>query len=548
MKTFKDLISRFKPQRTSVKSDFEQFLKHYNCKWTKKTPDESKHIYYYFDFQGGHFVADVRSNDRGVEISYLGITDMPIGEISLVRTLCNHYNSSNSLIKFTYTTNEEENRVFVHMSFFNNAVWHNDMAESLEACFYYQRQFCDNYKQLKQTASDNNSDDVEADHHNLQRERFMLHQQEIHHQPCTPDDWRKPDYCLKLDTLLEKMLGLKQVKVVEIRGEQVCIIHEDVTSFDLAAYCYQPDEDGAKLSLKKTSSLTLEVNIGDDDTQRFVQLLVTPEKADVGDCVRVTATLVPESRSRRAAINSNPQLPMSNSVLVALNCGDTKQMQSEFDYMWKEAQLKQRDGEPLDELQQHIADITHPEFAYSMYWGHKFMLEGRYVEALIYLENLFNAMRLTYLELDNTERDAFKELCYCIGFCYTELRLYRDAFYYLDYLRGVGSVRYATEFINALANGKDLRIFTITDDIMEGISKQYPKEDDIPESMHSFISFMRRRRAYALIDHHQLDEAEKMFKAMLDDPENSDFALSELAYIKHLREIENNKPSNNQQE
>ena len=65
--------------------------------------------------------------------------------------------------------------------------------------------------------------------------------------------------------------------------------------------------------------------------------------------------------------------------------------------------------------------------------------------------------------------------------------------------------------------------------------------------MQSFINFMRRRRAYALIDHHQLDEAEKAFTAMLDDPENSDYALSELAYIKRLRHSENQESGSENQ-
>ena len=34
----------------------------------------------------------------------------------------------------------------------------------------------------------------------------------------------------------------------------------------------------------------------------------------------------------------------------------------------------------------------------------------------------------------------------------------------------------------------------------------------------------------------RLDEAEEIFKAMLDEPGNSDYALEELAYIQRLKE------------
>ena len=173
-----------------------------------------------------------------------------------------------------------------------------------------------------------------------------------------------------------------------------------------------------------------------------------------------------------------------------------------------------------------------------MYWGRKLMLDKCYYQALQHLENAFNGMRTIYLDLRKEMRNAFVETCYYIGFCYTELRLYRDAYYYLDYVRSDGNVRHTTELINCLANGKDFRLFAVTDDIAQSIRDQYEHDEDIPDGLQSFINFMRRRRAYALIDHHQLDEAEKAFTAMLDDPENSDYALSELAYIKRLRQNE----------
>ena len=530
MKRLDELLKKFKHERTSVKADFKAFLKQNNCKNTEHYDKKDKSTRYYFDYQGGHFVADIKDSNRGVDITFPGIADMPVDELPLVRTLCNHYNASNTFIKFTYSTNEEDNRVHVHISFFANTVWPEELPESLTACFYYQRQFCDEYKGLKLAAKENDTDDVERDHQQVVRERYMLLQQELNHQCGNPSDWRPDHHSLRLDTMLEKMLGIRQVRILNIDGDTECIKNDDKTTLDLAACCSP--------SLTKARSMTLEVNIGDDDAPRYIQMLITSDNKDMDDCVRITATLVPEPRSRRAAINSESQLPMSNSVLVAMNCDDTKQMQSEFDYMWKDAQLKMRDGEPLDELQQLIADVTDANIGYNIYWGRKHMLNGRFYQALQHLENAFNAMRTIYFDLKKEMRETFFETCYYIGFCYTELHLYRDAYYYLEYLRDNGNIRHTSELINALANGKDFRLFALTDDIINAIHQQYEHDEDIPERLQSFINFMRRRRAYALIDHHQLDEAERAFTAMLDDPENSDYALGELAYIKRLRKAD----------
>ena len=42
---------------------------------------------------------------------------------------------------------------------------------------------------------------------------------------------------------------------------------------------------------------------------------------------------------------------------------------------------------------------------------------------------------------------------------------------------------------------------------------------------------MKRRKAFLLVSLHRYDEAEAILTKMLNEPENSDFALNELAYI-----------------
>ena len=48
-----------------------------------------------------------------------------------------------------------------------------------------------------------------------------------------------------------------------------------------------------------------------------------------------------------------------------------------------------------------------------------------------------------------------------------------------------------------------------------------------------FAAFVKRRKAYLLVSLGKYDEAEALLKKLLDDPENSDFALTELAYIQN---------------
>ena len=71
---------------------------------------------------------------------------------------------------------------------------------------------------------------------------------------------------------------------------------------------------------------------------------------------------------------------------------------------------------------------------------------------------------------------------------------------------------------------------------MDEIKRNFNQDDELPENIKTFINFLRRRRGYAFIDFNQLDKAEKIFTQMLDEEENADYAINELAYIKRLRQ------------
>ena len=66
------------------------------------------------------------------------------------------------------------------------------------------------------------------------------------------------------------------------------------------------------------------------------------------------------------------------------------------------------------------------------------------------------------------------------------------------------------------------------------VNEDTDDEEDYPDeqqSEKSFINFLKRRKAYLLVEMKEYDDAEKLLKKMLDEPDSSDFALQELAFI-----------------
>ena len=82
-----------------------------------------------------------------------------------------------------------------------------------------------------------------------------------------------------------------------------------------------------------------------------------------------------------------------------------------------------------------------------------------------------------------------------------------------------------------------MAIDSILDDLRNSLSDD--EEDVLEQSLRPFLQFLYRRKSYVLIELRRLDEAEEILRQMIDDPDCSDFALDELAYIQQLREKEN---------
>lgn len=206
--------------------------------------------------------------------------------------------------------------------------------------------------------------------------------------------------------------------------------------------------------------------------------------------------------------------------------------------MWSDAQLKAKNGEQgnLDEDQEMLCQVSVADVAYNLYWGQQLFHAQRYYEAILHLENVYNSFREHFFEMKGEHKRVFMETAYKLGFCYNELGLHKQAFYYLDLMASDGNIRHTMELVNSMANGKDLRLFSYTEGVMEEVKRNFNEEDELPDNIRDFINFLRRRRGYAYIDFNQLDKAEKIFTQMLNEEENADYAINELAYIKKLRQ------------
>lgn len=525
-----------------INKDFEQFLKAYNCTHTIKQ-DEDETVYT-FQFQGGNFIANIRHKSDYVEITFPSIASAPIDKLSLVRSKCNEHNSHNSLFKFAYSYDEEENELNVHISFFNNRVQPSEMANELSAAFSIRRLWYESFAEATKSLDDNDNTDLENGAMRQRREFHLLRQMEMRVQDSATGSMAHGTKALALWQMLDTVNPLPTatplfMTVNTVDGQQRIEDEEQVRAYDLRRVLVEGEGKDARL-VRDYAVIDLHYTQGPDKRPRLLTIAITAEGEDQYHIYsRATITQVPRNMDRDNSLsNEAHHTPASVSLLIALDRSSDKQHEQEFDYMWTEAKQKLKDGNiaGMSEEEKLLAQATNADVAYNLYWGQQMFYNERYYEALLHFENLIESYRKDFFELEGEEKRTFMETAYMLGFCYNELGLPKQAFYYLDLLANDGNIRHTMELVNSMANSKDLRLFSYTEGIMEEVKRNFSDEEELPEHIRDFINFLRRRRGYAFINFNQLDQAEKIFTQMLNEEENADYAINELAYIKRLRQ------------
>lgn len=516
----------------------EQFFQQYNCKFRRR--DEDGKSMFEFTFQGGNFYALANIALKGIEVNCTNIIERPVEKLNIVKGLCNHFNASNLLFKLTYFTNTEKNTVNVNLSYFTFPYWFDEFANTLALCFNMQRDFETELEKFENSISADADPDAEI--HNRQREVFLLRQLEILHQEQDPESTQiDNENPITLDDFIADAIGLEDYVIDAVKiicGDKIREINPlQAPEYSLIEAIVDTD---AKPPRFRDQAAVILISYHEHQSELTQHITITLSAADTDGAslyilASASAPLPPADREN--AVYADTERDEYTSLMLAYYPSTPKQKLQEFDYMLGEIKIKQRDGKPLDENEQLLVDTLDPNVQYCLYWGHKHFINANYYQALRYLRNAFQGIRTRYFDLTEDELNTFNEICYYIAFCYEELGQHRNALFYLGYIAATGNVRYTTEMVHALTNAKDYRIFSYTDEVAKSISQQYDiKSDDIPEHIDELLRLMRRNRAYALIDFGRLDEAEAAFTDMLNDPDEADYAIDELAYIKQLRE------------
>ena len=517
-------------------------LKALNCtgEWRK----EGDAALVRYTFQSGHFGIRIIGNCPQVELSYLFFAEAEMKDINIVRHVCNHFNINSTGPRFSYSINEEKNIIDMHI--LTPLLLDDDRAKDILSSamvdmFLWQNSFIRSLTDVKKEAKSSATSDLEWSEKEVARDFFLLREQELRHQKKGAE-WRQNDKeAATLKQWMDKVFGLVDVVFSELTvvTDAVTVINdrESIASYNLSDTLIV---DGAFVRQKAMLDLVFFLPAHPTTRRRMTFSIQQADGCEDVLYYQVVATLLPLPSGIGRPLHSKEVQVQSHSVLLAYDLRSTKQLQDEFVYMWKEAKSKVANGEEnqLTEEQRLIANVESVDAARFVYRSRTLHRQKRYYEATSCLENAYRLLNSNIDKKSLEERNLFLEVCYMLGFCYNELQQYDRAYYYLTFVTGVNRTLYAEEYVNCMIYLGDYRSLMTIDGILEDLHNSIveDEEGEVEQSVHPFLQFLYRRKAYVLVELHRFEEAEEMLRQMIDDPESGDFALDELAYIQQLRE------------
>lgn len=525
-------------------------LRMLNCEGKWSTANTGRVVLY--DYQNGHFRIRIENDKPYVELGYFFCFTAKMEYLQMVRHLCNMCNMSTETCRFYYTIAEEKNVIDLHLSA-NLLPDKRNMKEilvrAMSEIFHWQTAFGRGFDNQKEASQKAEMRDIEADHSQWQRIMFLLREQELQHQQVSPAERLGVGVPLSIGELLDTLFAINRIeaKRLTIATDTVSEItdEEAITGYNVADAIIEDDKFQHR---EATLSLQFTDLRHPDSTRDMIIHLKEEQGTENTLYFRITATLLPMNISRDIQPMSSDNSTLSRSMIVAYDLMSTEQLLSEFQYMRKEAEAMhdKGDDEKMTDEQRLLIECTDDNLGYHLYHGKRLFLSKRFLEAEPHLKVAFDILMPAFPQLKASLQEAFYDSCYMLGFCYNEMQQYQRAFYYLEMLFPLKRITYTEEYINCLVNQRDFRVMQVIEtvqEMVENILQPDENSDDDGESpktdsntaIRAFSSFLKRRKSYVLIESGRYDEARDILNELLNDPDSSDFAMNELAYLQKVK-------------
>lgn len=535
---------------------FTKALRQLNSKVTWKKDKEKEEWEGIFDYQSGHFRVRLTEDTPYLQLMYLFFYETDFPDLELVREICNLCNKGTETSRLVYSIDEKQGTVDVHILnglYLPSTHTVEALQRTLNEIFSWQNTFTRRYNETKSESDDMPGRDHEKSTASISRELYMLHEMEMKRQ-VGQTEWHSsehsPHLLRQLLAATFNMTDIVPARLVRFSEDGKVVVADDP---DKILDFHYADCLICNNRWISTSALLCLEYYDPRRPARLRRLIINlGQEGQTAETFyyRATLTRVPLSADRMAPADAVETDALSRSVLLGYDLEPVRQA-DKFQYIWKEAEAKQKAGstEKLTDDERLLLSLKDAHLGLNVYRGKQLFLQRRYYEALLLLEDAYRHIIRMPVKALQAAHSVYFEVCYLVGFCYSQLHQYERASYYLEFTLPLHRVNYTEAYVNNLVASGDIRSLNIIDSLLSQVIPSSDDEDDGEdgEDSHShdrqpmqelmpFANFLRRSKTEVLIAQHRYKEAEALLQQLLTDPENTDFVLKELAHIKKLKE------------
>ena len=476
-----------------------------------------------FVYQGGQFVCYTGADGDELVLCFRGIASRPYTpeNYEKVRNACHYMTKEYRYAKVFYRYDNEENQLDIDIRM--------EAIHPTEDAFMYYLKLCFEIRDEVVNGLYSTVQTTEEDHLDHNREEWMLIKSEQAHETTVIKE-RKPHTTEPNHGTLgeylsylfngEKTEDLLSLRIQTAQGiTQICQ-RDRIAKFDVLGSVLTGEGEKAQFASDEPIVLTV-----DAVTNNYIFTLHPIKACKEFLTVRMTAVCTPHEFLQDYVPDATYE-PQAVSLLLCYVKTELPEVKDE------------------DALEQPTTNISK-----QVRHGRKLMQQNCYLQAIAVLTPVNKQLKSRFFNLNAKDKDLYFSTCYDLGFCYTDLRLYEKAFYYLHIANGCNLIDYSQEYINCLAECRDIRVFNVIDKELESINKMIDEIDqdenrgteklvEHREQLVNYYAFLQRRRGYSQINFGYLDDAEQTFKHLLDHEGSRKYAERELQYIETLK---NNK-------
>ncbi len=508
-----------------------------------------------FKYQGGYFIVRADSKGTALLIQFARFAVLNYTHDNYIRALqiCHRCNNNYCFAKFNFNYEESSNQLMFNIAIETIEPSEQVFLSYLEMCMRMANETRDYISGSKQDSLPETSPmpDDDEDFINLRRDLYRLAQAEMKQE----------------EKALRKQHPRAQKPKNDSLGEYLSYLFDGEQTEDLIALSIQKDNQLEEItdsnhiadtkllgslvkgSGKKASFASSSVIFNLDATANHYLFSLYPlQNEEDFLSARLTAVRTPHEYLQ-TPMPAPAYVPQAFSLKLCFPKKQRKQAQH-----------------PSDKARKLFPDSPSANLYDQFQQAHNLIQNEFYLQAIVYLQPIYEQMKMKYWELRGRDRDLFFAVCYDIGFCYTEMRLFEKAYFYLDITRN--SNRYDCEqmYFNSLAEGRDVRIFEDLQGEIEEIRNsihnlraENPDSEDVedniddPDNMYGdfqqaglnrmieYYAFLQRRLGYSQINFGYLDAAEETFRNLLKHDGSREYAEQELKRIARLRTSEQHR-------